>query len=175
MEQNLLFEVLRILTLEEIAELATSSEVAEKYSLTEMMDKRLESKSSEAKILPFDREEKEEEETSLGRDDEIEEEEMHQTEAAEVVDEQVEEDADVFKLSDMFKVEEVVEEEKVDTTKFILEEKERFKKSRRDLKGKEILKLYQSNAAVSVEQEKKNKKNLSKSTHSGVLVNKKQA
>ena len=61
----------------------------------------------------------------------------------------------------------------VETSTFILNEKERFKAVYSRLKGKEVLDLYAKNSVVDLEQERKNRRDLSKNSSTGVLVNKK--
>ena len=57
---------------------------------------------------------------------------------------------------------------------FILIEKERLKKSQKALKQKEILSLYQKNSNIDVEQIKTSNKAPGGSSEDGVLINKKQ-
>ena len=57
---------------------------------------------------------------------------------------------------------------------FILIEKARLKKSQKVLKQKEIIDLYQKNSSVDVEQIKSMNSETAQSTEAGVLVNKKQ-
>ena len=71
-----------------------------------------------------------------------------------------------------FEEEEIIEEQ-IETSVFILAEQRKLRKSQKMLKGKEVLQLYQKNAAVSVEQEKQANQDMSKSTYQGILVNKK--
>jgi hypothetical protein len=56
---------------------------------------------------------------------------------------------------------------------FILIEKERLKRSQQILKQKEIFELYQKNSAVDVEQVKNSNRDISLSSKAGVLINKK--
>lgn len=57
---------------------------------------------------------------------------------------------------------------------FILVEKSRLKESQKALKQKEIISLYQKNSNIDVEQIKSTNQNPSTSSEAGVLVNKKQ-
>ncbi|MEH0860170.1 MULTISPECIES: hypothetical protein [unclassified Halobacteriovorax] len=61
----------------------------------------------------------------------------------------------------------------VETTTFIINEKERFKNVYTKIKGKEVLDLYAKNSVVDLEQERKNRRDLSQNSSTGVLVNKK--
>ncbi len=56
---------------------------------------------------------------------------------------------------------------------FILLEKERFKRSQKKLKEKEIINLYAKTSHVDAEQLKASNENLTQSRESGILVNKK--
>ncbi len=58
---------------------------------------------------------------------------------------------------------------------FILEEKEKMDHSFSKLKTVEIMDLYQKNAAVDIDLQKNNSDDLAKTSQSGVLVNKKRA
>ncbi|MFG1515900.1 hypothetical protein ABMA71_14890, partial [Halobacteriovorax sp. ZH3_bin.1] len=61
----------------------------------------------------------------------------------------------------------------VETSTFILNEKEKFKTVYTRLKSREVLDLYAKNSVVDLEQERKNRRDLSKNSSTGVLVNKK--
>jgi hypothetical protein len=58
---------------------------------------------------------------------------------------------------------------------FILEIKDKMRKSREGLKSKEVYDLYHRSSLVDIEQEKSNKDDLKKNSYLGVLVNKRQA
>jgi hypothetical protein len=69
---------------------------------------------------------------------------------------------------------EAVHQESENMSSFILIEKERLKRSQHSLKQKEIIDLYQKNSHVDVEQIKGSNNNLAQAREAGVLVNKKQ-
>ena len=70
--------------------------------------------------------------------------------------------------------EEIVEEEKIDRVAYIIEEQMRSKESQRKIKMQEIYDLYKQTAAVAIDQEKKLKGDMARSANVGVLINKKQ-
>lgn len=57
----------------------------------------------------------------------------------------------------------------------ILEVKKKLKKSQKKLKTSEVFGMYKSNALVDINQERKNKTDMNKSSNLGILINKKQA
>lgn len=63
-------------------------------------------------------------------------------------------------------------EEQVSTTIFLLQEKEKIKKSQLKLVGQDALKTYRTQAAIDTSHE--DKEDLSQSSSSGILVNKRQ-
>ncbi|MBL6990955.1 MAG: hypothetical protein ISR65_14310 [Bacteriovoracaceae bacterium] len=65
--------------------------------------------------------------------------------------------------------------EKVNVNVFILDELKKSEKSQKRLKGREVLETYQETGSVTIEQEKMMKDDLSKSTSLGLLINKKQS
>lgn len=60
------------------------------------------------------------------------------------------------------------------TSAFIYNEKKKAEKVNRQVKGKEIIELYQKSSQVNVKQERALRKDLSKSHKVGVLINKRQ-
>jgi hypothetical protein len=171
MKVDILKNFLRILSPLDIEELTSTSEGESRVSLTDMLDKQLED-DGRAKILPFKRpgddtaasEVEAKDETEEGSDN-SDESEGHEESQAEFTEEE-----------DLFGTTEVeVEEEKVDTIQFILDEQRKSKKNHEKLKKREVMDLYIKNASISIEQEKKTNQDLSKSAYSGVLVNKKRA
>jgi hypothetical protein len=68
----------------------------------------------------------------------------------------------------------VVPDNLLDMASFILEEKEKSSKSQKKLKGSEVMGLYKKTSMVDIEQEKKIKDDLSKSSNLGILINKRQ-
>lgn len=168
---SILTDVLRILTPEEISELTTSSSSSNRVELTDLLNQfedgdevyfgEVEDEGG-AKILPFNAK-KEVDETPA--EDEI----IYS--AGPAVCEYLEH---YLKKLEMGNTAISKSGEKVETSVFILKEKERFKYVQSKLKQKEVMGLYMKNANVDIEQEKTLKDDLSKSSRSGVLINKKQ-
>lgn len=65
-------------------------------------------------------------------------------------------------------------EESVSTSVFIIEQKEKLKEVRNNLKKIEVMKLYEDEASVNVEQERVENEDLTRSSQTGILINKKQ-
>jgi hypothetical protein len=197
--QNLLImNLLRIITPEEIADIATKHNGGKFLSLTDLVTERVErkiyrdftrpesideiyeahahhakEKDQAAKILPFNKKEN------------------LQSEKAEIEDaisntgnsERVSLTTMAIQTSQLadqvWHEEEVVEEsvahkENENMSTFILIEKARLKKSQKVLKQKEIIDLYQKNSSIDVEQIKSLNSETAQATEAGVLVNKKQ-
>ena len=151
---NLIKHLLRIVTPEEISEIATKHNGGKFLALTDLayerfeknilrdfasdetivIEKRLEHQG--AKILPFD-----------------------QVQAKENLEKS--------------QPEKPVHAENENMATFILIEKERLKKSQKSLKQKEIIDLYRKNSSVDVEQIKQTNLDTNKSDDVGILVNKK--
>jgi hypothetical protein len=178
----LIMNLLRLITPEEIGDIATKHNGGKFLSLTDLVSERVEHKiyrdfsspdsmdeihdahnqSAQAKILPFKK---------------------PSSEAEEVLD-TAEGPASLSSLafagletkSDNKKAqEEVVEhKENENMSSFILIEKARLKRSQQILKQKEIIDLYQKNSHVDVEQIKGSNNNLAQARDAGVLINKKQ-
>lgn len=195
--QNLLImNLLRIITPEEIADIATKHNGGKFLSLTDLVTERVErkiyrdftrpesieeiheahaqqkEKDQTAKILPFGKKEippsaKDEKET--GNTSEISERVSLTTMAIQT-----------SQVAHQEWHEEEVEEEKIvhkedeNMSTFILIEKARLKKSQKVLKQKEIIDLYQKNSTIDVEQIKSLNSESAQATEAGVLVNKKQ-
>lgn len=196
--QNLLImNLLRIITPEEIADIATKHNGGRFLSLTDLVTERVErkiyrdftrpesieeiheahakqalEKDQTAKILPFNK--KENHGLEKGKQD---------------LTNSVNESAKVSlttmaiqtsQLAPQHWQEEEVEEEAVvhkedeNMSTFILVEKARLKKSQKVLKQKEIIDLYQKNSTIDVEQIKSMNSESAQATEAGVLVNKKQ-
>ena len=153
--QNLIMNLLRIITPEEISEIATRHNGGKFLSLTALAVERFEEKvfrdfsdeekviteveeKSAAKILPFT------------HDREL------SAEAPAVVH-----------------VSKVSHGENENMATFILIEKERLKKSQQTLKQREIIDLYRKNSSVDVEQIKQTNQDIANSEEAGILVNKK--
>ncbi len=183
MNENLpIFRILRFITPDEIEEMTSSSSGGAQVSLTSIALKRIASFDEEdkeeddggAKILPFTTGAKKERHQRDSIDEEIESFEKRTVEADKRREDAkrlaTERNVHFSSGGVAFEEEEVVDE-KLDTSVFILAEQRKLKKSQEKLKVKEVIGLYQKNAAVSVEQEKKINEDMSKSTYSGVLIN----
>ena len=66
-------------------------------------------------------------------------------------------------------------ERKIATSLFLIMERKYLEKTQKKIHQAEIIKLYRTNLAVNIEQERLNKEDLSKSHNLGVLINKKQS
>lgn len=185
MKKNLpIFRILRLVTPEEIEELTSSSSGGAQESLTSLVLSQMadfdavdvcEDEDGGAKILPFNMGAgKKKKRVRDSIDEEIEgfakrseEAESRREEALRLASEK---NVHFSGGSVAFEEEEQLDE-KLDTSVFILAEQRKLKKSQERLKVKEVIGLYRKNAAVSVEQEKKINEDMSKSTYSGVLIN----
>nr|BDT30236.1 hypothetical protein BHI3_37020 [Bacteriovorax sp. HI3] len=195
--QNLLImNLLRIITPEEIADIATKHNGGKFLSLTDLVNERVEHKiyrdfsSTEsldeiheahskqnkeeevsAKILPFTKKESadvESEEAPIGPE---------QTPAPRfVVQAKTTSQVAYEPEPEVVQAKTIAPEHKEDEnmSSFILIEKARLKQSQKSLKQKEIIDLYQKNSNVDVEQIKSTNQNPMSSSEVGVLVNKKQ-
>lgn len=161
---SLLTDIMRILTPEEISELTSTSSGSSRVQLTDMLDlyetgqELPDPENMGAKILPFNKEE---------IDLEIE----VIYEAGPHVIETIQ---NYLKKLSLGNTALSKEGKAVETSTFILNEKERFEYVQAKLKKQEVMGLYMKNATVDIEQEKALKDDLKKSSRSGVLVNKKQ-
>ena len=153
---NLLMHILRIITPEEVGEIATRHNGGKFFSLTELVSERLEKNiyrdfseeilESEAKILPF-----------KTKEEEI------------VASEKIIPEGPIDELALLGVQEDLQDQEEKmshaeneNMASFILVEKARLKKSQRTLKQKEIIDLYKKNANVDVEQIKHTNQDVSK-------------
>ena len=172
---SILTDVLRIITPEEISELTTSYSGKTRVDLTDLLE-HVESgnplefkvRTDSAKILPFIN--KGEDQAESGKEN-LEDKGSSSISASEGTIEYVTHFLHVKKLGETSKSK---SGDTVETAIFIIKEKERFKYVQGKLKKKEVMGLYMKNAGVDIEQEKTLKEDLSKSSRSGVLVNKKQ-
>lgn len=161
--QNLLImNLLRLITPEEIGDIATKHNGGKFLSLTDLVNERVEHKiyrdftdpdsideihqeharNQEAKILPFKKAQAEEvEKVAIEKNTETNEKEAHK--------------------------------ENENMSSFILIEKARLKRSQNVLKQKEVIELYQRNSNLDVEQIKSTNTNSAQADDAGVLVNKK--
>lgn len=173
--------LLRLITPEEIGDIATKHSGGKFLSLTTLVSERFEHQvyrdfssidsldeihsdhhSAQAKILPFKKPGSLKEEVPVVNNEEaIEGPDKNQGEKSAELEVKAEE--------------EILEhKENENMSSFILIEKERLKRSQYNLKQKEIIDLYNKNSAVDVEQIKGSNNNLSQAKEAGVLVNKKQ-
>ena len=200
--QNLLImNLLRIITPEEIADIATKHNGGKFLSLTDLVTERVErniyrdftkpesideihdahskhhadENDSAAKILPFGKK-------SIRPVEVDAQDESEALLKAPVKTAQFQSLATMAirtsQVAEDYEEEEVVQKvehsEDENMSTFILVEKARLKKSQKVLKQKEIIDLYQKNSSVDVEQIKSMNSEAAQSTEAGVLVNKKQ-
>lgn len=180
----LIMNLLRLITPEEIGDIATKHNGGKFLSLTDLVNERVEQKiyrdfsspdsmdeiheahlqSSQAKILPFKKP-------------------VAKSEDGEPLSAEAEADAEPqVSLSDLANASlenapasvEPEHRENENMSSFILIEKARLKRSQQILKQKEIIDLYQKNSHVDVEQIKGSNTNLAQAKEAGVLINKKQ-
>lgn len=198
--QNLLImNLLRIITPEEIAEIATKHNGGKFLSLTDLVTERVEKKihrdfsrpesieeiheahaqqakekDQSAKILPFNQKSKtatEKNNLETNMDASPDENSPHVSLTTMAIQ------TSQLKQQGWHEEEEEVaavhnEDENMST--FIMVEKARLKKSQKVLKQKEIINLYQKNSTIDVEQIKSMNSESAQATEAGVLVNKKQ-
>lgn len=192
--QNLLImTLLRIITPEEIADIATKHNGGKFLSLTDLVNERVDRKiyrdfssvdsmdeihdehaaqnsenENSAKILPFNK---------------LENKEVSSQEHAEeaptprfvTLAKPTSQFAPAYEeVAAPVKAAMVEHKEDENMSSFILVEKNRLKESQKALKQKEIINLYQKNSNIDVEQIKTTNQNPSTSNEAGVLVNKKQ-
>lgn len=178
----LIMNLLRLITPEEIGDIATKHNGGKFLSLTDLVNERVEQKiyrdfsspdsmdeiheahlqSSQAKILPFKKP-------------------VAKSEDGEPLSAESDAEPQVS-LSDLANASlenapasvEPEHRENENMSSFILIEKARLKRSQQILKQKEIIDLYQKNSHVDVEQIKGSNTNLAQAKEAGVLINKKQ-
>jgi hypothetical protein len=192
--QNLLImNLLRIITPEEIADIATKHNGGKFLSLTDLVNERVDRKiyrdfsgtdsmdeihdehavqhtetEGSAKILPFNKVEVKDSQA-------IEHTEESQAPKFVMQARPTSQLAHVYEETPTPAKSEMVEhKEDENMSSFILVEKNRLKESQKALKQKEIINLYQKNSNIDVEQIKTTNQNPSTSSEAGVLVNKKQ-
>jgi hypothetical protein len=179
----LIMNLLRVITPEEIGDIATKHNGGKFLSLTDLVSERVEhniyrdfsraealeeiheAHNNQAKILPF-KKPGEEADASVSTDP------SSTTESVSLAT--MAEDSLSEKKDEKEDVPIVEHKENENMSSFILIEKERLKRSQKSLKQKEIIDLYQKNSHVDVEQIKGSNTNLSQAREAGVLVNKKQ-
>lgn len=180
----LIMNLLRLITPEEIGDIATKHNGGKFLSLTDLVNERVEhnvyrdfSKAealeefqeeqlSQAKILPFKKSSSVEEENSKVA--------VVQSEEVSSLAAMAEAQFANHSAETPEPIQEVTHQENENMSSFILIEKERLKRSQKSLKQKEIIDLYQKNSHVDVEQIKGSNNNISQAREAGVLVNKKQ-
>lgn len=166
-EQGLIRHLLRIITPEEVNDLTTVGDMGAKDSLTDLLlghnrgQEVSYTAGGMAKILPFPGQE--EEVSNLGIND--------LTDGDICTGERVHQFINNFITRVRFEVHPGATP--VETTTFIINEKEKFKNVYTKIKGKEVLDLYAKNSVVDLSQERKNRRDLSQNSSTGVLVNKK--
>jgi hypothetical protein len=194
--QNLLImNLLRIITPEEVSDIATKHNGGKFLSLTDLVNERIDRKiyrdfssadsvdeiheehaqqSSEkdggAKILPFGKKEVED----LLPEQSVENEQTPKFVVQMKPTSQVTPSREILDQIAPAKI--VIVEHKADEnmSSFILVEKARLKSSQKSLKQKEIIDLYQKNSNVDVELIKSTNQTAASSTEGGVLISKKQ-
>ncbi len=199
-EINILRDVLRLVTVEEIEQLTTIVDPSYKISLTNILEtyfwgekivtptvkeKDENTKDddkegqilSQAKILPFTKENNSKNEASplANKVAKIQETEAETKTSISAVTPAKTKMVKKVVNGVLFEEEEIIEEEKVDRVAYIIEEQLRSKESQRKIKMQEIYDLYKQTASVAIDQEKKHKGDLGKSLNIGVLINKKQS
>ncbi|MBH48022.1 MAG: hypothetical protein CME71_07605 [Halobacteriovorax sp.] len=168
MRSSLMMSLLRILTPEEINELTTTSEGNKRVPLTQLMYLKMGVETSSevesasvAKILPFTFPDKDDDTAENSTADEA-------LESPEV--EALETEAD-----EQAQVDSSESDEKLQTSVFILVEKKRLENTVHKMRSKDLIKSYKKNASIDLEQEKGLREDMSQSSRSGVLINKKHA
>lgn len=187
---SLIMNLLRLITPEEIGDIATKHNGGKFLSLTDLVNERVEhniyrdftspdsvdeiheslQKSGQAKILPFKKAGNERQQSDI-------EEKTLQPEVNNEVPVSLADMANAILEENADRIEEEVQNiehnENENMSSFILIEKERLKRSQRILKQKEIIDLYQKNSSVDVEQIKGSNTNVDQGREAGVLINKK--
>jgi hypothetical protein len=153
--QNLIMQLLRIITPEEISDIATRHNGGKFLSLTALAIERFEEKV----FRDFS-------------DDETIHTEIEEKSAAKILPFNKDEVINVEAPSNIH-VPKVAHAENENMATFILIEKERLKKSQQTLKQREIIDLYRKNSNVDVEQIKQANQDVNNSEDAGILVNKK--
>ncbi|NOT79184.1 MAG: hypothetical protein HOP07_09320 [Bacteriovoracaceae bacterium] len=192
--QNLLImNLMRIITPEEIADIATKHNGGKFLSLTDLVNERVEKEiyrdfssndsvdiiheehaqkhlEKEAKILPFNFKE-DQVVSNVAEEGTLFESRPRLIATSQLAEDYFEQQVEKPAIKEEIKIEHVEDE---NMSSFILIEKSRLKKSQKSLKQKEIIDLYQKNSNVDVEQIKSTNQKAGDSNESGVLVNKKQ-
>jgi hypothetical protein len=185
--QSILIQnLLRILTPEEIGDIATKHNGGKFLSLNDLVNERIDKKiyrdfstqdymeefhekSKGAKILPFKKNNED------GSDPSSEAEKESQESAHQSLTGMGEEHLAHSKITSSNEViNDAAHADGENMSSFILIEKARLKRSQKMLKQREIIDLYQKNSNVDVEQIRGSNTNLEQSSEAGVLVNKKQ-
>lgn len=183
LSNQLIMNLLRIITPEEIGDITSKHNGGKFFSLTDLIKERVQKNivrdfsaeitddnSSQAKILPF----------SNSIEDLMKDEELSEGEEK-LSEPNIDQEKLKQSLSEMAlrlqnhqdKNKKVEHADDENMSSFILLEKERFKRSQKKLKEKEIIDLYSKTSNVDTEQLKASNENLNQSRESGILVNKK--
>ena len=177
-QNTLIMNLLRLITPEEIGDIATKHNGGKFLSLTDLVNERVDHKiyrdfsnpnsmdeiheshnqSTQAKILPFKK---------PGTDDDA----VENIGGTDSDSEQAV--GEIAKEGIAKPDEEINHKENENMSSFILIEKARLKRSQHILKQKEIIDLYQKNSNVDVEQIKGSNNNSAQDREAGVLINKK--
>ncbi len=176
----LIMNLLRLITPEEIGDIATKHNGGKFLSLTDLVNERVERQiyrdfsstdsmeeihdehnNTQAKILPFKKPNASEDAIKALAGEAV----VSLTSMAQ---------AELDEHTPRSASEKIEHNENENMSSFILIEKARLKRSQQILKQKEIIDLYQKNSSVDVEQIKGSNSNLSQGKEAGVLVNKKQ-
>lgn len=179
MRSSLMMSLLRILTPEEINELTTTSDGNKRVPLTQLMYLKMGVETSGelettslAKILPF---------TFPDSAAENDKDKVDKLDDDALSLEVVSEESSLGPASTGQQNEKVEKEdissgdEKMQTSVFILHEKERLAENVHKMRSKDLMKSYKKNASLDIEQERGLRDDMNKSSRSGVLINKKHA
>ncbi len=197
---SILMDVLRIITPDEIGELTNMTTSDYRVPLTGIIEKKVSGNfinhdhedEKKAKIIPLN-ENKESTEFQEIKPNIERVEEIANSLSSEIIKEDKPTDSqpatkDIFKNHEASNISELLTPETANkkensrqkesesdfsSTVFILNEHAKSQKNQKKLKEIEVYGLYKKTASVSIEQEKKLKDDLSKSSSSGILVNKK--
>jgi len=177
--------LMRILTPEEINDLTTTYYGEKRVSLTALLDEdflgiKVEEESSEesedvgkAKILPFNQ--KLENQEAAPEEEILKGQYRVGKQVLVLFNKLYGISADSFDGMKVDQVDVKIEKGKKGTSLFILDQKEKLDSSQRKLKTKEVMGTYAKVASVDIQTEKEHKDDMSWSSHSGLLINKKQS
>lgn len=180
MRSSLMMSLLRILTPEEINELTTTSDGNKRVPLTQLMYLKMGVETrgelettSLAKILPFTFPD-----SAAENDDKVKAEKPDgdATSLGVVSEKSSPGPASTDQQNEKIEKEDISSgDEKMQTSVFILHEKERLAENVHKMRSKDLMKSYKKNASLDIEQERGLRDDMNKSSRSGVLINKKHA